>query len=385
MFNTFYIIFLSGAVMYLNNNDPFLILSLILSLFFLLKTGKIEKNFILFFCLLGLLIILTCVFNTDTLKFETYFGFLIRLIYSMSFVLLFSLEDFMNNYLKVMAFLASFSLVFYFLGLVLPDSLNNLDLKIITDYASYYGNAYLYVYRYPYYRTNFLRNNSIFWEPGAYQAFLNLAIIFELKHEKPNSFRMAIFIVSLITTFSTTGYITFLLITLKSFFEKSNNSKKTFLILLITLIFILTIFNEVMINKLSTNNLSFSRRILDAKIDLKIFSENPLLGVGYNNYSKLFIDNLKYSIFSGTSSSNSITNTLAVFGLVFTFLIFYLYIRFILFFENNIFSRLFLFLILLSIFSTENFMVSSLWMVLAFYGLKNANYKNQNSNYLVKQ
>ncbi len=385
MLNTFYIIFLSGAVMYINNNDPFLILSLVLSLFFLLKIGKLEKNFVLFFCLLGLLIILTCIFNTDTLKFATYFGFLIRLIYSMSFVLLFSFEDFMNSYLKVMAFLASSSLVFYFVGLFSFDSLNNLNLNIITDYSSYYGNAYLYVYRYPYYRTSLLRNTSIFWEPGAYQAFLNLAIIFELKRKKPNSFRMAIFIVSLITTFSTTGYITFLLITLKSFFEKSNNSKKTFLILLITLIFILTIFSEVIINKLSTDNLSFSRRILDAKIDLKIFFENPLLGVGYNNYSTSFIDNLKYSIFSGTSSSNSITHALAVFGLVFTFLISYLYIRFILFFENNIFHRLFLFIILISIFSTENFMLSPLWMALAFYGLKSADYKDQNSNYLVKQ
>jgi len=284
-----------------------------------------------------------------------------------------------------MAFLASSSLVFYFVGLFSFDSLNNLNLNIITDYSSYYGNAYLYVYRYPYYRTSLLRNTSIFWEPGAYQAFLNLAIIFELKRKKPNSFRMAIFIVSLITTFSTTGYITFLLITLKSFFEKSNNSKKTFLILLITLIFILTIFSEVIINKLSTDNLSFSRRILDAKIDLKIFFENPLLGVGYNNYSTSFIDNLKYSIFSGTSSSNSITHALAVFGLVFTFLISYLYIRFILFFENNIFHRLFLFIILISIFSTENFMLSPLWMALAFYGLKSADYKDQNSNYLVKQ
>lgn len=56
-----------------------------------------------------------------------------------------------------------------------------------------------------------LRNCGPFWEPGAFQGFINLAIVFELlsynEKNKKWHIRMLIFVITVITTFSTGGYI----------------------------------------------------------------------------------------------------------------------------------------------------------------------------------
>lgn len=56
-----------------------------------------------------------------------------------------------------------------------------------------------------------LRNCGPFWEPGAYQGFLNLAIVINLlynKRDKQWKYKNIVFIITIITTFSTGGYIT---------------------------------------------------------------------------------------------------------------------------------------------------------------------------------
>lgn len=55
------------------------------------------------------------------------------------------------------------------------------------------------------------RNCGPFWEPGAFQGFINLAIIIELLVNKDRDkrwyIRMLVFVISVITTYSTGGYI----------------------------------------------------------------------------------------------------------------------------------------------------------------------------------
>lgn len=56
-----------------------------------------------------------------------------------------------------------------------------------------------------------LRNCGPFWEPGAYQGFLNLALWFELTMKQLRDgffkFRVVVFLISIVTTVSTGGYI----------------------------------------------------------------------------------------------------------------------------------------------------------------------------------
>ena len=117
-------------------------------------------------------------------------------------------ERFADIFVKVIVFLAAISLVGY-----LSDVLQLFDglvhkLPVIPD-RGYDGIFYVF-------RDNFhpQRNSSIFFEPGAYQAFLNAAlfIIFFTNSDvgrKRQWIYIVVLIAALVTAFSTTGFIIF--------------------------------------------------------------------------------------------------------------------------------------------------------------------------------
>ncbi|GAA4400245.1 hypothetical protein GCM10023187_13220 [Nibrella viscosa] len=73
-------------------------------------------------------------------------------------------------------------------------------------------NIIIYTFN-PYAKETIIRNSGPFWEPGAFAIFLNLALIFNLAQKKTLLNRQnALFILSLLTTFSTAGYATFFII-----------------------------------------------------------------------------------------------------------------------------------------------------------------------------
>ena len=88
------------------------------------------------------------------------------------------------------------------------------------------------------------RNCGPFWEPGAFQGFVNLAITIELLSDKVRdkiwSFRMLIFVITVITTYSTGGYI---VLALNFFYYLSTNKDLAMLnkIMLIGLFFMIAL------------------------------------------------------------------------------------------------------------------------------------------------
>src|SRR5690606_563550 len=70
-------------------------------------------------------------------------------------------------------------------------------------------------------RGQIFRSSSIFWEPGAFSIYICLALYFELFVIKNKSLkRIIVLILSLITTFSTTGYIVFMFMIVIFLFKK---------------------------------------------------------------------------------------------------------------------------------------------------------------------
>jgi len=70
------------------------------------------------------------------------------------------------------------------------------------------------------------RNSGMYWEPGAWQGYINLSLLLVMNNPnfiKKNVFPILIIIISLILTFSTTGYIVFFSIVL---FYLLNNTKR---------------------------------------------------------------------------------------------------------------------------------------------------------------
>ena len=51
------------------------------------------------------------------------------------------------------------------------------------------------------------RNGGMFWEPGAFQIFINLALLIELLKNLPRGRVILVYVITIITTFSTTGFL----------------------------------------------------------------------------------------------------------------------------------------------------------------------------------
>jgi O-antigen ligase len=169
--------------------------------------------------------------------------------------------------------------------------------------------------------SSFIRNIGIFWEGGAYQYFLNIALIFSLyvKKNPVFSFPNWILVISIITTFSTTGYL-IMAVVLASIVMGKSSKRMFFVKTLIMIPLILSVlFSPVIFNKLFDTDSreyqgSTSRRILDTVIDSTIIKDYPALGIGLGNQE--IWESYSAQLSGGTSSSNGLTNYLAKMGLL---------------------------------------------------------------------
>ncbi|RIO09563.1 hypothetical protein BUZ93_13710, partial [Mammaliicoccus sciuri] len=141
------------------------------------------------------------------------------------------------------------------------------------------------------------RNTGIFREMGVFQFHINLAIIFLWFTSYQKEYKIIIsfiLILGLITTFSSTGYLTFIIILIALTFKKKDFIiKKTNicnLILIILLIFGISVFMSVFaqhiyttIEKISVGSSSFDGRLASIIANIKSWKNAPIFGHGIRN------------------------------------------------------------------------------------------------------
>jgi len=246
--------------------------------------------------------------------------------------------SFTGTYIKLVVFLAIISLFGY-----LSDTLHLFD-GLVAKLPSVGEMGYegvFYVFRHAYHP---YRNNSIFFEPGAYQAFLNAALFLIFFTKTGFGIRrtwtyIAVLMVALITTFSTQGFVIFsigfILFLYKS--EILPFSGKAILVGLIFSIVIVfsSLFYSTFVVKLSAylepeeglRGHSAHVRSYDAQADLEIFKKH-VFGLGHEKYTEEFrAINRNIGIVSveedlGARSSNGVTRSLAMYGLPYSLFIF---------------------------------------------------------------
>lgn len=335
----------SGAIIYQNNNRIILIISTlsIILLYFIkykninliLKKNNINKIIISF-----LILYLFSSFIHFFINESSFFGELgkiIQLIMTIFICYIIKPENFLKKYNSILYCLAFLSIIFYLIPFVFPDFPKLFP--VISDYAgSKFHNAFVYCY--PTYIGKFYRNQSIFWESGAFQAFLNISIFLELfiiKNKKSKK-HLLIFIIALLLTKSTTGFIIFIILILSKLIEFRTFDKKIKKALILSFpiaIAIVAVFIfPVIFDKFSQSSLSyvsFVRRMNDMFIDIKILFLKPanfLFGVGEYQYIIKFTELLNQTgigVYSLASSSNSITALAAQYGIISAIPIYLLY------------------------------------------------------------
>lgn len=367
----FILIYSTGSTLYLINYNKLLpiftmiVFSIVL---FRIKNIKLDIKNTLTTILIIACLLLTMVVNLDY-DITHYIGITMIIILSYLIANIIEYNDLTEYYINIMKFICITSLIFYILGLINPTLVNSFQ-TISLDGRVDYKNIYIYNYRYSPLATfqyAYLKNNSFFWEPGAYQAFLNLALILEIKKYKFTRIKnILLIIITIITTLSTTGFVSLGLILISYIDFRIDSKKNIFISMILILFIIIVIYNKDTLfkkfDKNSSSYISFSERYEGSKEDYKLWSENIITGNGYKGYTS------KQKI----GSANSITAPLAKYGILFVSSILILNYIFIKDISLNIFQTLVFILVFIIIYSTENFLVSPLFLCLGFSSMRNS-------------
>jgi len=209
------------------------------------------------------------------------------------------------------------------------------------------------------------RNCGPFWEPGAFQGFLNLSLWFELtlnrKRDLYWKIRVAVFIITVLTTLSTGGYIVLFTILLFYFIQdKKNNS--AWRIAGIAILLIMSIYAYTTLDFLGDKITSDEGRTVFSFTDFP----NPLYAIaGYGYATEMFRQ-------SSMSSASSIFNLFRYMGIL-GFMGYMLPLFF-----NRTYYKISFFIIVSLILMNEPFLSNALiwWgMPFVFYDVFNKNKK----------
>lgn len=175
------------------------------------------------------------------------------------------------------------------------------------------------------------RNCGFAWEPGAFAVYLCLAIfinLFLIKTEKKFNSRFWIFLIGLLSTQSTTGYVIFILIMIFFLFQKNIKIVLIllpFLILGVVFIFslpfmrdkIIEVFEEanrvdmIVEESIGVDRARNPQRFASFIIAMRDFKNNPVLGFGGQVEERWY-----HKIGSNIAPISGIGNLLAQYGMV---------------------------------------------------------------------
>jgi len=317
-----------------------------------------------------ILIFVSCIFNESN-----YFAAVLKcalLLLSLCVCRVYSLEQFSEVYLKILDLILIITLilnVLFIVGVNLSFLPKIESTKGVVYYWGILGNVHANS------RTSFLRIAGIWMEPGICASYIVVAIFFELYlSRKTNYKRLALYVISLALTFSTTGYICFFLILLARLFEIQNRSFKHKLLIVVLILFVVILsfasesINSMIIGKIVGQEESFKDRFYSIMGNIYAYIQNPLLGIGTIKSSEVIKN---YMISKGVVRSFSNLNTplayFSVFGLAPGLLFTYLLVKFPSKFTSSRVSMCLIFLIFILILSSSNYLYSLLFTVLFFF------------------
>ena len=324
------LIFISGSVIYNQSSATYLAIALVVSIFawFLFTETIINDRFILYVCVFSGFLFLISLYTEGSLSLASVISMTAKLV--IGYLILQTVGvKFTETFILVVVALAAFSLLGFFIDYfgLFGEVLSKLPK--VGD-AGHEGILYLYGYI----GESRHRNSSIFFEPGAYQGFLNTALFMLLFSKADFTTRrrwifILVLLVALFTTFSTTGFLIFSLM-LGLFLVRGkmlSTSGKTILVgvVLASLAIFSAKFHSVIFVKIDdylsgegeAHGYSADKRQFDLKVDLEIFKKH-IFGTGHRKYAEEFT---AIGITKG-GSSNGVSRILAIYGFPFGLFIF---------------------------------------------------------------
>lgn len=306
----------------------------ILVILILFRKIEIDKKGLIICIFLILISLMSGLINND-LSLGYYYKVL---IISLGFLITTFIpwNTFIVCYDKIITLLASLSLIInllyqFFEAIVrpFPTFTNTTNLEFYNLFITYIPKAYSY-------GGELVRNWGFFREPGVFQMYLILGLLTHLFILKtPKLFNTIIYLLTIISTFSTTAYIAlFIIICIYFATKKRKNNDKIIKRVLFALVILATVFvilfyreelyscwNSVFGKLVGFNSFSATARLASVRVNIRAFLEKPLFGVGLNNLYEIFT---LYALQTTGKFARDNTNTIlvqfATHGIIYGFL-----------------------------------------------------------------
>ncbi|OYP46500.1 O-antigen ligase family protein, partial [Prevotella sp. P4-119] len=293
-------------------------------------------------------------------------------------------QEFKVLYTDILFVLATCSLVFHVLNIIYPSLLDVFPIHY-NEGGYPFRFCILSVTTTP--EFSLIRNWGIFREPGVYIFYLNLGLVFELFSDRINFKKVICFLIAIVTTLSTAGFIVAAGV-ISSFliFSKHANRKQRwtfFTIILIGTIYVVTsgYFDSIygmVFGKLFYENDSTASRTGSFVTNINMWLQNfgtIILGQGYTFVENEFSKYQSLAI-GGENNTNTVFKMLAVHGIVYTSIIYGLTYRFCAKKYGYLGYLILLFILMLQ--SNEDLTVSFHTYLLAFYALEKSRFLVKN-------
>ncbi|WP_288669795.1 hypothetical protein [uncultured Bacteroides sp.] len=305
------ICFGGGSIPFRLSQDTFLIFVLFTSIIIISRRGHILRNitssYVHYLTILFIAYLLIVITSTLTLGTALFAILALAVIYA---TFLLNPNEFLNRLIQIILFLSLFSLMMFVLTRVLGFNTMVGIFHPISAVSIARGSESIYSYNF--YIYSFVvqhqhRNCGPFGEPGQYQCILSAALFFTLFHlnkvtPQYRIWAMIVFVFTIITTQSTTGYISLVVIitayyihcNIKKIVDKKIKNAFKYLLLFGGGFFIFTSIGHQFIETTIYSKFDFSSKEIKAsgtarqegiEEALKVITQQPetLWGVGYDH------------------------------------------------------------------------------------------------------
>lgn len=262
--------------------------------------------------------------------------------------------------------LLSFPVIYFKIPSLLPDFIG-LDERPLRNFI-FFGVSEGFISHGVY------RISGLWWEPGAFQVFVGIAMFFSAINNNLSYSKIFLFFIIILSVSSSTGFILFFLLSYILILERNIRYS---LIGLPFLIFIAYLFLPLIVNKVTDINSSYSilSRFYDIQISYEMFKENPFFGYGFGTQIEKAIpfgENLlgyaTYHSLAKPTGSDGITMFVSQTGFMGIFLIIPLlfpkYLK-----DKKLILRIVFLIYLFIVFNAQNFTFTLIFILMSLYGV----------------
>ena len=233
---------------------------------------------------------------------------------------LISLDEFSFKYVRIMEIISIVSLICFYIQISNVSLVNRLaNTAVLKGYSISWFHTWGWSYI-------FNRNAGPFWEPGVFQGYLFIAVLFLLRRNdfEKHYLELTLLVFTIITTMSTTGYLLLGIAGLYFMFLYANRSMKTsrekgiallriFVIFIVVLVGVQYLMNSAtVVNKFAATNESYAFRIMHLTNSLSMVMEKPFAGFGIMSSNLINM----WGQFGVASNSVGLFTVLQYFGVI---------------------------------------------------------------------